>query len=543
MHDCLALALALAASCVPSGRARITEVFYDAVGDDSGREYVELWNPHPFAVQLEGTRLESGDGSGAGRWTARWTAAATDTIAPGARFVVGGALVTPAPHAAATLDLQNGPDAVRLVWPDGAVEVVGWGSHEIAEYACGSPAPDVASGRALARLPDDADFGANALDFADADPTPGSPNRPARDAAVAIGSLALDPPFPAAHATLAVACTLVNRGVEPIPPGVLEVEIAAEQAGVREPLARSTPAAAIAAGERRALGAVVQAPAAGRWRFEARVRLAGDGVPANDADTLRVRVGTPPLTLSEVQFHPADGGGEWIEVRNASAEPLALERFALGDRGATRATPSAGPLLAPDSLALLCQDRAALLARHPGLDSTRVRVAAPWPALNNSDDDRGVADVITLYEDDGTPCERLAYSAAGVPAGTPIERRDGAWWPAFVTDGTPLAPPRALSSPVGGLELAPRRLRAGGVTTVTWSLPWERARLAAELYDLSGRRVAALWPETPMPGRGERAWSSGALPPGLYVVLVRARSERGEVRSLRRALRVLEGGR
>ena len=190
----LAAAL-LVAACAPAGRAIVTEVHYDALGDDTGHEFVEFWNPGATPCALAGVRIEAGDGSAPGRWTLKWTGAAGDTVAPPARFVAGGARVAPAPDRVATLELQNGPDALRVTWPAGAQEVVGWGALEFGEYACGAPAADVPSGLSLARVPDDADLGSNALDFRAADPSPGHANPRTRDAALLRG-LALVPERP-----------------------------------------------------------------------------------------------------------------------------------------------------------------------------------------------------------------------------------------------------------------------------------------------------------------------------------------------------------
>src|SRR5215470_15788844 len=148
---------ARAQSCSPALHPRIAEVFYDAAGDDTGKEFVELFNPSGLTLPLAGARLEVGDGSGPSRWTTRWTGATGDSVAAGGRFVIGGALIGVTPDALATLDLQNGPDAVRVLWPDGTSETVGYGALEFPEYYCGAPAIDVASGDALARIPDDAD--------------------------------------------------------------------------------------------------------------------------------------------------------------------------------------------------------------------------------------------------------------------------------------------------------------------------------------------------------------------------------------------------
>src|SRR5439155_10325142 len=162
-------------------------------GGDAGLEFVELLNDTSAPWPLAGARLEAGDGAGPGRWSLRWIGGPSDTLAPGLRFVIGGARVVPAPDAIAALDLQNGPDAVRIVWPDGVVEVVGYGPQGYLEYSCGDPAVDVPSGLALARIPDNARNGSNALDFRAAPPTPGRINQPARDAGLVAGSLRLEP--------------------------------------------------------------------------------------------------------------------------------------------------------------------------------------------------------------------------------------------------------------------------------------------------------------------------------------------------------------
>ena len=190
------VALVTLAACSAAGRPLVAEVFYDAIGDDTGLEFVELYNPEARAWPLAGARLEAGDGAGPDRWITRWTGAGAGTIPPHGRFVIGGALVVPAPQAVVDLGLQNGPDAVRLLWPDGAAEVVGYGALDYPEYFCGSPAPDVSSGLSLSRIPDDADSGQNALDFRPAAPSPGRANQPERDLALVPGSLALAPEQP-----------------------------------------------------------------------------------------------------------------------------------------------------------------------------------------------------------------------------------------------------------------------------------------------------------------------------------------------------------
>ena len=522
----------LAAACAPASHAIVTEVYYDALGDDTGHEFVELFNPTSAPIALSGARLEAGDGAGPGRWTLRWTGSARDSLPPGARFVIGGAMVSPPPQAIVTLDLQNGPDAIRVVWPDGAVEVVGYGALAYPEYSCGPPAPDVASGLSLSRVPDDADLGSNALDFRAASPTPGRENQPRRDLGILDGSLLLDPDRPDAGGSARLAGRVVNRGRDLVATSeiALSLELEPLEGGGGSPIWTAEPwgSPALAPGDTAAFSIELSAIPAGKHRLWVEARAPNDGDPDNDRDSLRFRAGPGPLALTEIQFHPADGEGEWVEVRNASGFALDLTRFTLSDRGSGRGVPrdGSGPI-APESLAVFAQDRAALLASRPEIDAARVWQVSPWSALNNSDDDSNVADIVSLRETDGVVSDRVPYRAAGVPAGVPIEWRDGLWQPALDPRGSPLQPPRPLPPVAHRFQLAPSRARAGDRLKLGWELPWPRARVSVQLFDLNGRSVAMLLPEIAAAGRGVREVPLTAAPPGLFFAVLEARAESG----------------
>lgn len=521
----LALAiLAAVATCAPPNRPLIAEILYDAVGVDTGNEFVELFNPTGGAFPLAGLRLEAGDGAGPGRWTPRWTGVAGDTIAAGGRFVIGGASVLPAPQAIVNLDLQNGPDAVRLVWPDGAIEVVGYGVQEFPEYQCGLAAMDVASGQSLARIPDDSNQGSNELDFRAATPSPGRANQPRRDAALLPGSLALAPELPDPGAAATLSGAVVNLGATMLAaPEVRIVVRTSAAAPADSALATAALDADLAAGDT-ARFAIPLAPPVGRQWLRAAVAVAADEAPGNDADSLLVRVGPGPLELTEIQFHPASGEGEWVEVRNRSGAPLDLAAFTLADAAGAAGAPGGGTgTLAPDSLAILAEDRAALLGFAPGLDAARVWDVKPWDTLNDRDGADGIADVVHLRERDGPLSDRTAYSAAGAARGVSLERlTDGTWAAGSAAGGTPLAAPRSADPRAPHLSLARRRVAAGGTTRIAWSLPWPRVLIAVELWDLSGRRIAVPLPETEAAGVGYRDWAVAGVPPGLYVIALRA---------------------
>lgn len=522
----LSLLLVAALGCAPAARPWLTEIYYDAPGDDTGYEFVELLNNTDVPRSLEGLRIEAGDGAGPGRWTLKWTGRAGDSVAAHARFVVGGARVVPAPDRVATLDLQNGPDAVRLVWPDGVNEVVGWGALESPEYHCGDAAPDVASGLSLARVPESASSGSNAGDFRAAEPSPGAANVRQRDAALVRHALVLAPeqPDPAGSAT--VTLLLTNLGAASWGTGEAQLQLSGDC--LAAPLVQDSPA--VAAGETTRVELAVDALREGRAALAARVVLPGDQAAGNDADSLLVRIGRGPLEITEIQFHPAAAEGEWVEVRNRSGGALVLEEFRLGDRAGAAGRIEAGTVLAPESLAVLAQDPTALLVAYPSLDAARVRRVTPWAAFNNSDDATGIADQVVLADAEGVPVERVSYSAGGIANGVTLEREGDSWRPAAGNGGTPMAPPRAPEAVPGGFRAEPRRLRIGADTVrFAWELPWESARVTLELYDLDGRRTRRLAGPVASGPHGERPITLDAVVPGLYLAVLRAESDTGSL--------------
>jgi hypothetical protein len=519
----LALSLQLGV-CAPDDRPRLAEVLYDPAGDDTGAEFVELWNPHGTPFSLSGLKLETADGA-TSRWTLRWTGGPSDSIRAHGRFVIGGARVAPVPDALVNLSLQNGPDAIRLTWPDGVAEVVGYGAIVDSALFCGQPALDAASGMSLARIPDAANLGANSLDFRPSTPTPGRANLPARDLAVIGGSVAISPAQPQEGTASIASLAVVNRGSVVL--GAAESRIEFEQRidGETRPLATDFPPRDLAAGDTLAITIALPGLTAGKCWLVARAVLPGDENDANDADSLLIRVGPGPVAVTEIQFHPASGEGEWIEVQGRTDPPVEIAMLRLSDRTGTSGAPSDGAgSLRNGSLAVLTQDRTAFLTRFPDLDSTRVVAVSPWPSLNNSDDEHGIADEVVLREEDDTPVDRVAYGARGIPAGVPVERSpEGVWRASGNPVGTPLEPPRVLPPLGGRLKLRSPRITAERRVAIEWSLPWPRAAGVLTLYDLAGRKVATVLPESEIAGRGELRWDARSLPGGLYLMTLLAR--------------------
>lgn len=180
-HLPFALAAALIAmASLAAGSARavplLSEVFYDAVGSDDGQSFVELFGA-PGTV-LDELRLEVVNGAN-GAVVA--TLSLNGVIGPTGLFVVAdrfadGTTDVPVFDQLLNFDIQNGPDSVVLLGPDGVLDALGFGEFGPGEIFAGEgvPAPGVPPGSSLARIFANVDTDDNAADFEQLlVPTPG----------------------------------------------------------------------------------------------------------------------------------------------------------------------------------------------------------------------------------------------------------------------------------------------------------------------------------------------------------------------------------
>lgn len=544
----------------------LNEVFYDAVGADGGYHFVELINRDTLAVSLAGYRLEAGDGAGPDRWHTVWSAAAGDVVAPGARFTIGEGRVEPLPDRVLAFDLENGPDAVRLVAPGGATDVLGYGALTYASYFEGRPAVDVAPGYSLARLPDGVDTDDNAADWAAVSPpTPGAPNHPERDLAIARAMLVAERLEPGDVVT--VEATVANRGAFSLVEGEIDARLwAAPLAGAGEapgPLRGDSLVARVAledlaAGDSARVRLEFVPPSAGAWRVTAAANTLDDNLPANDRVALIAQVGAGELLVSEALAAPADGP-EWVEVVNASAQEVALDGWTLedatGKRGRVTVGASGAFSVLPESLVVLTADASALRTRYPGLAAHQVATCQPWATLNNDPPGGSppgtAADRVVLRSPDGRASDALELPAAAADRSRErrsIRRptRDPAnWSDSAVRGGTPGRVNSVAGAPAGpgvALAVAPEHRLHGSAEPllVTWRTGFERGRVVIAIYDLRGRRVRLLLDEPEAPGTAGAAWDGADdagrdVPPGLYVVGLEARAPGGAAYARSRA--------
>lgn len=540
-----------AASGNPPLEVVINEVLYDPEGKDAGLEFVELHNRGESAVCLGGWQLESGNGAAAGRWTREWEGSSGDTVSSGGFFVVGEEMVVPAPDAVADLDLQNGPDACRLVSPQRACDLVGWGDHTYDEYFEGQPAAEAAGGRSLGRDPDGVDTDNNAEDFAGLTPSPSSFNHPPCDfALIKAGRSRYTPPT---AAEIDISCLIRNEGSDTCG---ASADIFAGVAG-REFTTRLGEVVG-PGGDLRAT-VRISSPGVGLHPVVVRVVSAADACRANDSLRTSLLVPPPPLVVNEMMFRPAGTDCEWLEVLNRSPAAVTITGWTIEDsNGRPRAITEDDLAIGPGDFVVLVESEDAFEATYGLLevgseadssaDPSGAKVAAVlkpgggWPTLNDVDGPLGFADAVVVRDQCGTAVDSVAYGAAWAGPGVSVERIDPAspaaevsnWSPHCGSGGSPgrrnsvsaLVPDGA-----GLLNLEPRVFSPDGderddllAVSVRVALP---SVVRLSVFDVNGRLVRRLLDGGRVEATRLALWDGRAdddspAPAGVYIVVVEA---------------------
>jgi len=555
-----------------SASVTLNEVLYDPDGPDSGSEFVELYNPDPDTLILDGFVLEFANGADGPLWRERWRGAVDQRIPPGGFFLIGDRNWSGPPDAqdTASLALQNGPDAIRLIRDGILQDLLGYGDLEDPDLSEGSAHPGADSGYSLCRRPDGGDTDDNGADWRQRVPSPGEANF--TEWSIAVEGVVWEPPsLPAAGATVQISLRLVNDGLVAIPSGQATLN----------PVGSESPAVAYwldgLAPESGCWVRLNWIPAAiGVHELEIRVAAAASG-PVMSKPLSPFRVGPTAVHLSEVMAAPPTGACEWVELANAGNGPVDLGGWSLADvDGSASLLPVVS--LAPGDRLVVVQD----LTKHlrwtdrlaadgaPGsADMVEAAAAAlempgSWPSLNNAPpESREFADRLQLIDPDGVVVDHLVIGAGGTsaPAGRSLERTswiplgDPAvnWGPATIACGGTPGLPNSRSEvrdSDAGMILSPNPCRPGesdGALRLAFSLEAGEQGWDARIFDVWGRRVRDLGGDILGPGRRCIPWDGlddqgRECAVGAYIVLLdRLGFDGGTVRS-EKALAVIDGG-
>jgi hypothetical protein len=520
------------------GQAVINEVLYDPEGSDAGLEFVEIMNCGHAGVLLTGWVLETGNGANPDDWTVEWIGGDLAYLGVGEILLIGEAAVSPPPDHVTPLDLQNGPDGVRLTDGERVVDTVGWGEPLFSEYYEGSPATDVPSGCSLARSPDCFDHDDNARDLVAApSPTPGARNALTLDLAIDVHDawrVVAD-----VSAPVVVRSTVRNVGSSTAHAFTVALHID----GSAEPTTAVSPDGPLAPRDTLALPLEWAVPTAGYHVAAARVSLSNDENPVNDVDLTTVAVGAPGtvLALNEILHSPTEGATEWVELVNTSGDTFDADGWFLGDdveAFAIEVEHEGGARLAPGAYLIVAREPALLGDACPG----PVVSTGGWEALSADD-------TIVLLDRHGTPIDLVRYERSwGGARGVSLERvrpdmpanDPNNWGSSVAPSGSTPGRPNSIYLPErpahGSLGVLPNPFSPDGDgiddrTVVRFDLPVARATARLSVFDLRGRRRATLLDHEAVASRTQLIWDGGGadgeiLPTGLYVLFLEAISAR-----------------
>jgi hypothetical protein len=489
-------------SLVAAERARgqvvINEIYYDHPGSDAGFEFIELMNVGAGPAPLKEYSIEFHNGAGEG-WTAIWSGAADDSIAAAGLFLIGGSSVIPAPDSQAQLNLQNGPDAIRLLRSGAQADLVGYGSLDDPFFYEAQCAPDVPAGMSLGRMPDGRDTDDNLMDFQELVPSPARRNLPRTDL-----SIHADPGSERvieSEGGAPISLYVRNNGVAGVGEDEFVVEVRDSSALSVELLARIA-GPAVAPGESRRIRCDAFLRRGHHW-ITALLQHPDDERAWNDTLTMVVRAGYPGVVISEAMSYPREGCPQYIELYNSAGEPVDLAGWRIRDGSHEPQTiVSAAHVLASHAYAVVTSDGAGLAAAFSSLDPERViDIEGSWPYLNHTGSG-SPADSIVIADRYGLPVDRTAYPGQDSGTrGTSFERADlypGARTHTWVLcaapeGGTPGVENRIfIAAPLsgGGIAVTPNPFELGRESLLI-EIPRipQVERVIVSIYDIHGLAV------------------------------------------------------
>lgn len=541
------LLLALAAVASPTSAALvINEVLYDPEGPDRGAEWVEIHNTGPWPATLEGVALEAGDGAGPGRWTRTWEGSPGEWIDAGGWCFVGGPWHGRAACSPGVLELQNGPDGVRLVREGLELDRVGWGALPEREYCEGNPADAVGSGKSLARRADGRDTDDNYTDFAAAAPTPGSWNHPARNLAVLIRRPGPPIPFPAGDGAVRAVVRLENRGSDAVP--LHEIRLLVDGSSMLPDTTwLAGPLESGSALEREVSLAAAGGVGVRAWTCV--VRWRGDLVPEDDADTLCGWAGPSLMRISEIAPRPRSGGTEWVELEPA-AGTVSVDGWSLRDGSGTSLKLRSGVPRPPGGRIVVARDSLAAVAAGFAPSPW----VGAWPTLNDMATKGEGADTLWLADSNGlvtdwavygtSPAEQTWIRLPGAPVDAGLDAWTVAGGPPGGTPGLPNPPAASTSllrpegSPNESAAISLQHSPGGAWIPLPPALPGSRrvVRLLRLDGSTAGEFETAAGAAQSWARWDGRAPDGHACPAGVYLLETRIIGDDGRARSTRRPL-------
>lgn len=399
------------------GSIVINEIYYDHPGSDEGWEYVELINSAKEYIELSGWKLEFVDGS-SGKSKTIWTADGNLRIAPGEIVLIAQSKWSPVRLFELVGNLENGPDAVRLLSPSGVEDVLGYGDLSLPDLFESHPAPDVPAGRSLSRKPDGEDTDANDVDFVASNPTPGLRNFFSLDVSPFV---VLPEKLPCAGSFFPIILRICNVGLARFD-GTVSIDIVVAGSGYRDSCHVNLNLG-LPSGSCDSLVATLRAPNERNFSLRASISTETDENRENDSQSMRLYASPSDVVVNEIMYRPNIGESEWIELVCRSELGCDLAGWTIRDSGGKRRMISRTSLFVPAFCYLiLAEDSVSFARTFPDCDAVVARPEGGLPALNDSGEGE-FTDLVSIEDSSGCVVEYVTYKdLLGSERGRSIER-------------------------------------------------------------------------------------------------------------------------
>lgn len=533
---------------------------------DTGKEWIELYNPGPEPQDLSGWDLYPGrsphyifpqgfvlepghfvlvhlrlEGTNTGRDLYEGTAGISSNM--------------PNTHASVALFTSSSRDTIVDFMQYGSAGNTYQATAATAGiWTAGEYVDTAACGWSLGLRADGADSNRPADWQAFPKPTPGYSNVPP-PFDVELAALSTDPQAAPAMLTFDIKAAISNAGQNPANDIVLTVfndDDRDSVCGTGERVWGVASAAACSASIE--LRVAMPALPEGQYNLAATARCSLDAYSANSYLAVSLTAGNP-VAINEIMYTPPSGQAEWIEVFNRSGMAVNLKGWSIEDAAAQpRPIDTLGRGLGTGQYAIITS-----IADQPPVSCLRIKPIGTWPSLNND------GDLIVLRDGRGAPVDQVRYYPAwGGDNGRSLEKvnpfldpSQASSWGGCVSDyrSTPGAQNSVyIDQPAAGAEASaePNPFSPDGDghqdrTIIFFSLPWPRSAVTIKIFDRLGRQVAAPAVQREFAREGSLVWdgrdgSGRACPIGIYIVLLEAR-EQGGPGSLRKKFSLALAGR
>lgn len=530
-----------------SAQVVLNEIMYNPAGNENSNEFIEIYNPGPSPVNLDGWSISDGTSSDQ---------------------VIGhdsGLIIQPEQHAVILDPNYFGSDRVydALIPPDALVLTIDGPTFGARGLSNSSPetislisssgdtvshyryTPDAQDGHSLEKIdPAGGDTDGNWSISNEINGTPGFKNSitpPGFD--LALTKLSIFPKYVDIGSHVKISLTVKNKGLYPPESATIELYSISLHNNQRVKVLQEifNPSALFTLNDS-LVNIYDWLPGnPGSFLLEAVLTASPDENLTNNKITQHFGVVPldPGLIISEIMFNPMTGSPEWIELYNAGQFPIGLNGWQIRDASAKQtAIITSNLLFGPGDYIAVTDDAEQLKVFYRAI--FRVIETETFPALNNDGDSinlvsptSGIIETVA-YDGKWSRTKGISIERIDVQGNTEIENWTVSAAPAGATPGKPNSIDISKVTPKIAISVSHDPYDPsihGGDCNIAVKLPFPTGRVTLSLYDKYGRRVRDLVQGAERGTQFTETWngknnSGEMLPTGIYIINVRAISSR-----------------